>query len=198
MSVVSMWCIAQKWVYCKIFIELIGVCMCVFACGSVNGGSEASVTYYPSNSFTPMGEKPFFLNLVVWAWIFLYLLLVGRSMERWWAALMTLCHAFCSFLWHPSYHDVMHYIRSSPQEAEDRCALLVMWKHCGPGEVLSNNNPQELSISLLCACLSSLEINPMTVVSSAYLIMPLVSWMGWQTWSNRRGAQHTSLGHASV
>lgn len=76
-------------------------------------------------------------------------------MERWWAALMTPCRAFCSFLWHPEYHDVMHYIRSSPQEVEYRCSLLVMWELCGPGEVLSNNNHQELHISLLYACLSS-------------------------------------------
>lgn len=191
MSVISMLCIAQKLVYCTVFIAYGCVHVCVFACGSVNGGSEASVTYYPSNSLTPLGEKP------VWAWIFLYLLLVGRSMERWWAALMTLCRAFCSFLWHPAYHDVMHYIRSSPQEVEDHCSLLVMWELCGQGEVLGNNNHQELT-SLLCACLSSLEINPMTVVSFAYLIMPLVSWMGCQSWSNRRGAQHTSLGHTSV
>lgn len=85
-------------------------------------------------------------------------------MERWWAVLMTLCRALCSFLWQPAYYDVTHYFRSSPQEVEERCSLLVMWELCGPGEVLSNNSNQELPISLLCACLSSLEINPKTVV----------------------------------
>lgn len=113
---------------CACVCVRVGVFVCLHV-GVWMGGSKASVTYYSSNSLTPLGEKRI-LNLVVWAWIILHRLLVGRSMERWWAALTTLCSAFWCFLWHPSYRDVMQYVWSSPQKVEDCCALLVMWELC--------------------------------------------------------------------
>lgn len=123
MSVVSMLCIAQKIVlysfYCT--YRCVHVCVCMWEC---EWGKRGVSDLLSIEQFDTSGRETVFLNLVVWAWIFLYLLLVGRSMERWWAALMTLCRAFCSLLWYLSYHDVMHCVRSSPQEVEDPSCVL--------------------------------------------------------------------------